>query len=112
MAFTRVSIDYQGLGRYLRGSTELRAALLAHAEVGARFAKSIAPVGPPDDPHRGEFRDSIKAETHTAPGGFVAARITASPIWVEFGRKRHRRYEGSHTLRKTAHYLNSPKRSA
>lgn len=112
MAFTRVSIDYRGIGQYLRGSEELRAALFAHATVGVAFAKSIAPVGPADDPHRGEFRDSISAHTYTAPGGFIAARITAAPLWVEFGRKRVRRYEGAHVLRKTAAYLNSPKRSA
>lgn len=108
----RVEIDYRGIGVYLRESTELRAALLAHAEAGVLFARSIAPVGPADDPHRGDFRDSISAETQTGPGGFIEARISASPLWPEFGRKHREPYAGSHTLRRTGQWLNSPKRSA
>jgi hypothetical protein len=110
--FSRVSISYRGMGEYLRSSGALRSALLAHAEVGVRFAKAIAPVGPRRDPHRTEFRDSIRAESVVTPEGFVAARIVASPVWVEFGRKHVNPYEGSHTLRRTGQYLNSPKRSA
>jgi hypothetical protein len=109
--FSRVSIDYRGLGRYLRESPELRGALLAHAEVGVVFAKSIAPVGPVSDPHRGEFRDSISASSHTGPGGFIEARITAEPVWVEFGRKHREPYDGAHVLRRTGQFLNAPKRS-
>jgi hypothetical protein len=112
MPYTRVSISYRGLGAYLRGSEALQAALLAHAAVGVRFAKAIAPVGPADDPHRGEFRDSIHAEPHKGPGGFIEARIVAEPVWVEFGRKRVNPYQGSHTLKRTGQYLNSPKRRA
>lgn len=110
--FSRVSINYQGLGRYLRESGELRAALFAHAEVGVQFAKSIAPVGGHGDKHPGEFRDSIRAETTTTPGGFVGARIVAAPLWVEFGRKHREPYEGAHVLRRTGQFLNAPKRSA
>lgn len=110
-AFTRVSISFPGIARYLRESTDLRAALLAHAEVGAAHARTIAPVGPERDPHRGDFKASIKAGTHTGPGGFIEARITAEPVWVEFGRKHRERYEGSHTLRRTGQWLNAPKRS-
>lgn len=105
------TVDYAGMGRYLRESPELRAACLAHAEVGVRFAQSIAPVGPADDPHRGEFRDSIHAEAHNAPDGRVGARIYADPIWVEFGRRRTDVYAGAHVLRRTATYLNSPRRT-
>lgn len=112
MGFSRVSISYRGLGEYLRSSGDLRAALLAHATVGVRFAKSIAPVGPARDKHRTEFRDSIRAESTTAPGGYVAARIVAHPVWVEFGRKRVNPYAGAHVLRRTAQYLNAPKRRA
>lgn len=112
MPFSRVSISYRGLGRYLRESGELQAALLAHAEAGVRFAKSIAPVGPARDKHRTEFRDSIHAEAATAPGGYRVAKIVAAPLWVEFGRKHVNPYPGSHTLRRTGEYLNSPKRRA
>lgn len=112
MAWSRVSISYRGIGEYLRGSSELQAALLAHAEQGVRFAKTIAPVGPSRDPHRTEFRDSIHAEPYRAPGGFIEARIVATPVWVEFGRKHVNPYVGSHTLKKTADYLKSPKRRA
>ena len=112
MAFTRVSISYRGMGRYLKESTELQAALLQHAEVGVRFAKSIAPVGPARDPHRTEFRDSIHSMPSILPGGYRTARIVAAPVWVEFGRKHRDPYEGAHTLRQTAQILNSPKRRA
>lgn len=109
MGFTRITIDYQGIGEYLRGSQELQAALLAHAETGVRFAKSIAPVGPARDPHRTQFRDSIHSEPGRGPGGFIQARIVASPVWVEFGRRRVNPYEGSHTLRRTGSFLTSPR---
>lgn len=112
MAWSRVSISYSGIGRYLRESEELQAALLAHAQVGVLFAKSIAPVGPPRDKHKAQFKNSIRAEAATAPGGFRVAKITASPIWVEFGRKHREPYRGSHTLKRTAQYLNAPKRRA
>lgn len=112
MGYSRVSINYRGLGEFMRTSGELKAALRAHAEVGVRFAKSIAPVGPPRDKHRSEFRDSIHSEASEGFDGRQAARIVASPLWVEFGRKHINPYQGSHTLRRTRQYLNAPKRRA
>lgn len=112
MSFRRVSISYRGLGEYLRSSGDLRAALLAHAAVGVRFAKAIAPVGPLRDPHRSEFRDSIHAESTTDAQGHITARIVAQPVWVEFGRKRVNPYMGAHVLGRTKQYLNAPKRRA
>lgn len=112
MGYSRVSINYQGLHDYLWSSEALGAALLAHAEVGVRFAKAIAPVGPARDKHRHEFRDSIRAEPAKGPQGGIAARIVAAPVWAEFGRKHRNPYEGSHTLRRTGQFLNAPKRSA
>jgi hypothetical protein len=112
MPWSRVEIDYQGLHQYLWESEALAAALLAHAEVGVRFAKSIAPVGPARDPHRSEFRDSIHAERARGPQGGIAAKIVAAPPWVEYGRKHVNPYIGSHTLRRTAQFLNAPKRRA
>ncbi len=108
--FTGFKVDVEGMGRYLRESTELAAACLAHAEVGARFAQAIAPVGPAGDPHRGEFRDSIRAELHLGADR-VGARIVAAPLWAEFGRKHRHPYLGAHVLRRTGQYLNAPKRS-
>jgi hypothetical protein len=112
MGFGRVSIDYETLGHWMFESEDLAAALGAHAETGVAFAKSIAPVGPPRDPHRGEFRDSIHAEVSRGTRGGVAARIVAGPLWPEFGRRWTNPYAGSDTLRRTRQYLNSPKRSA
>lgn len=109
---SRVSIDYNGIGRYLRTSEELRVALLAHAEAGAEFARTIAPVGPAGDPHRGEFKASIHAESNVTPGGFIGARITADPLWAEFGRHRVNPYIGAHTLQRAGQFLNAPKRKA
>lgn len=110
VTFTDFTVDREGMGRYLAESTELAAACLAHAEVGVRFAQGIAPVGPADDPHRGEFRDSIRAELHPSTDR-VGARIVAAPIWVEFGRKRRHPYAGAHVLHRTGQFLNAPKRS-
>lgn len=112
--FTNIKVDYQGMGRYLADSPELQGALLAHAEVGVRFAKSIAPVGPARDPHRGQFRDSIHAEPSTTGSGrrTLGARIVADQVYPEFGRKHRARYSGAHTLCITGQFLNSPKRSA
>jgi hypothetical protein len=112
VAFNNVKIDFSGLGSWMRSSDALAAALLAHAEVGVAYAKSIAPVGPDRDPHRGEFRDSIHASVSALQGGHPAARIYANPLWPEFGRKHREPYEGAHTLRQVAAYLNSPERSA
>lgn len=112
MGFSRVSVNYRGMHEYLWTSQALQAALLDHAEVGVRFAKSIAPVGPPRDKHRTAFRDSIHAEAGKGPQGGIAARIVATPLWVEFGRKRRNPYRGALTLRRTGQYLNSPKRRA
>jgi hypothetical protein len=112
MGFSRVSISYRGLGEYMRTSGELRSAFRAHAEVGVRFAKAIAPVGPARDPHRTQFRDSIHIETSFSALDRQAVQIVASPVWAEFGRKRTNRYQGSHTLRRTAQFLNAPKRRA
>lgn len=108
--FTDFKVDYQSMGRYLRSSGELRAAVLTHAEAGVRFAKSIAPVGPARDPHRGQFRDSIHAIPSKTPGGYIAARIVAGPIWPEFGRKHSHPYAGALALRRTVHWLNTAKR--
>jgi hypothetical protein len=112
MRFSRVSVSYRGLGEYMRTSGELRSALRAHAEVGVRFAKAIAPVGPARDKHRTAFRDSIHVETRFSAPDRQAVQIVASPIWVEFGRKRTNPYQGAHTLQRTAQYLNAPKRRA
>lgn len=108
--FTDFTVDYGSMGRYLRTSSELRTAVLRHAESGVVFAKSIAPVGPASDPHRGQFRDSIHAEPSTTTGGYIAARIVADEIWAEFGRRRTHPYAGAYALRRTAHYLNTAKR--
>jgi hypothetical protein len=112
MGFSQISISYSGLGEYMRGSGELRSALLAHAEVGVRYAKAIAPVGPLRDPHRHEFRDSIHSESDEGFDGRQAARIVASPLWVEFGRRHVNPYRGAYVLRRTGQYLNAPKRRA
>ena len=112
MGFTRVSISYRRLHDYLWHSKELEAALVAHAEVGVRFGKSIAPVGPTRDKHRTEFRDSIHAEPGKGPHGGIAAKIVAAPVWVEFGRKHRNPYHGAHTLGRIGDYLNAPRRRA
>lgn len=112
MAFENVTINYDGVSFWLRTSEDLAAALKAHAEVGVAYGKSIAPVGPARDPHRGEFRDSIRSESTTLPGGIRAARIYAGPLWPEFGRHIVNPYQGAHTLRQVRTYLNSPKRRA
>jgi hypothetical protein len=112
MAWSRVEINYRGIHDYLWTSKELGSALLAHAETGAAFARSIAPTGPPRDKHKGEFKASIRARQGRGPQGGIAAIIEASPSWVEFGRKHREPYHGAHVLGRTAQFLNAPKRRA
>jgi hypothetical protein len=107
--FTWVTIDYRGMGVYLRTSPDLRAAVMAHANKGAQLARAIAPVGPARDPHRGQFKASIQGSASTGWDGRIVARITADPVWVEFGRTRTHRYIGAHTLRKAAALLSAPR---
>lgn len=109
MGFTRFDYDYDGMGAYLRSSTDLSAAVKAHAQVGVDFARAIAPVGPPRDPHRGAFKASLHVEDDTGTDGRVGARIVGSPPWVEFGRPHTHPYRGAHILGVTRRYLNTAK---
>lgn len=54
--------DYRGVGEYMRTDPDLARALHDRAELALAFAKSIAPVGTPQegDRHPGHFRDSLE----------------------------------------------------
>lgn len=54
--------SYSGLGALLRGP-EMQAEMKRRAYKIAIAATADAPVGPPDDPHRGEYRDSFHVES-------------------------------------------------
>ena len=65
--------DHHGLGEVLL-SPEMYAALEAAGERAANFARANAPVGqPPDDPHPGRYRASIRVERATSFKGKRAA---------------------------------------
>lgn len=48
-----------GMGEFLRG-VELQAEMRRRAEKIATVAEATAPVGPPSDPHHGEYRASFE----------------------------------------------------
>lgn len=54
--------SYEGLGALLRGP-EMQAEMKRRAEKIEAAAIADAPVGPPSDPHRGEYRDSFKVSS-------------------------------------------------
>lgn len=107
--------DMRGIGRYAREGTELAACIRSRAELGARMARAIAPIGI-DSPDPGEFRRSIHVEHHPVRGrhGLVVGyRIVADArdaVWAEIGRTRKRPYEGHRTLRTVAKALSTPRR--
>ena len=110
----RYNYDYNGMGRYLRTSGELQSAALNFAKDIANVARSTAPVGGRGDKHPGQFRDSIHAETHPTSRGAIGARVVADSndaIWAEIGRRRSRRYEGSHTLKRAGQAMSARRRS-
>lgn len=110
-------MDEQGLNRYLNGERSLRRFLRQRAELGAKVAKALAPVGT-DSPSPGEFRDSIHvapADNHvrTKHGLVPGVRIVADSrdaVWAEFGRKRRNPYRGARAMGRMASFLNTPKR--
>lgn len=104
----------KNLNRYARESSELKAVIRSRAELGARMAQKIAPVGI-DSPNPGEFKRSIRVIEHMVRDEFgmiIGFRIIADSrdaVWAEFGRTKVNPYEGSHTLGKVARYLNTRK---
>lgn len=82
--------NYRGLGELLRGP-EMVAHMLARVERAKVAAESEAPVGPPSDPHRGEYKDSFRAEAapeKSAKGERAVGRLTNSAphaVDVEYG---------------------------
>jgi hypothetical protein len=57
------------------------------AETAAALAQATAPVGSGDDPHPGQFRDSIKAASGTDIRGAYGRVLTDDPAgaYIEFG---------------------------
>lgn len=66
---SRFDYNYVGVGEYMRTDPELVAGLRARADLALAFAKSIAPVGTPQehDHHPGHYRDSLEVR---GPVGF------------------------------------------
>lgn len=115
----RYRMDQDGLEQYALRSPHLRMIIRKRAELGAKVAKALAPIGT-DSPNPGEFRDSIHIERSFARVRVgntwrwrMAYRIVADSrdaVWAEFGRTRTRRYRGAHALGRMAGFLNAPKR--
>lgn len=105
--------DQVALEVYLQTDPTLRAALLAEAERGVLFAKSIAPVGKKEHKLKsgyveqpGDYRDSIHA-TVTQGHRRQVAHVEATDykrFWVEYGAKHMPKYA---VLRKTKDHLES-----
>ncbi|MGH3099319.1 MAG: hypothetical protein ACRDMV_25340 [Streptosporangiales bacterium] len=104
----KLKIDYRpnfsGVHRLLMGP-EMRAMLHGRAEQGKRFAESIAPVGGPDDPHRGEYKSSFVVEDGTYRGRrgeerpeARLANVSSYGAYVEW-------LDGYHVLARTVDYI-------
>lgn len=82
-------LDYAGLGLYLNSSPELQEALNKTASAGADKIRPYAPVGPPSDPHRGDYQRSLRGEEGKgAKADRLGSRIVAAVDWAaahEFG---------------------------
>lgn len=63
----------------LAASAEIRGELERTAQKVAETAQQIAPVGSADDPHPGEFRDSIHAE------GTIVVADDPNAVFIIFG---------------------------
>lgn len=61
---TRFEYSYSGVGEFMRTDPDLAASVRARAELALQFARSIAPVGTPQehDHHPGHYRDSLKVQ--------------------------------------------------
>jgi hypothetical protein len=82
--------SYEGLGQLLR-SEEMKAEMLRRAEKVAEMARTIAPVGPESDPHRGDYKAAIKASAdvrRTQATERAEGRVEVDVPWaifVEYG---------------------------
>lgn len=76
---TLSSMDFEGMGEVLRTSPELADALYKVADRGAEHARSIAPVGKPnEDKHSGRYIEMLHVTDGTSDvGDRQAARIVA-----------------------------------
>lgn len=54
--------NHSGLGELLRGA-ELQAEMHRRAERIKEAAEASAPVGPPSDPHRGQYKGSFEVDS-------------------------------------------------
>jgi hypothetical protein len=84
--------SYTGLGELLT-SPEMQAAMLAKVEKAKNYAEALSPVGPPDDPHRGQYRASWEVESgvREQPSRRAYGRLTNTADYaasVEFGNSR------------------------
>lgn len=71
-------------GEPIKVDDELLADMLALAEDAAEYARSIAPVGDPnEDPHSGAYRDNIVVE-QKGNNVYVAFNDPKSH-WIEYG---------------------------
>lgn len=99
----RYKPDHAGIGALLT-SSEMQDVVRQVAEKGADYARTIAPIGGPRDPARGEFKASFSVDV-VVNGGLkgdrAEARITNS--------SEHERltdvFDGYHVLADTAEWL-------
>src|SRR5438105_3134220 len=66
---------------------EMLAVCLVRTEAAKEVAHATAPVGTGDDPHPGEFRDSIDATANVDAIGAFGRLLTTDPAgaYIEFG---------------------------
>jgi hypothetical protein len=101
----RFVYDYQGVGAWMRTDPTLAAAVRARADLAAELAKSLAPVGTPEegDHHPGHFRDSIDVEGPIRLRDRLGFGITSSADYADAVEANH------HVFEAVRHALSDPR---
>ena len=90
-----------GLGEFMRTSPGLRGVLESKVNRMKEFGEAVAPVGPPGDPHRGEYKASFHADVRVDKPFKGEPRLMGF-VWneaphaaaVEYGRGGRSNHEG------------------
>ena len=104
MSGSTFTADYSGI-RQMLNMDEMKAMVMSRAELVAKVATGIAPVGDDADPHRGEYKAGFDTELnehggkrHDRPEGICFNRShnpVMVPLYVEKGTSD---MEGEHVL--------------
>jgi hypothetical protein len=103
---TKYTPDREGIGEMLK-SAEMQAHMRGRAEKIAAAAEAMSPVGPPGDPHIGNYASSweVSSGVRHWPSGRAYGRVENTADYaakIEYGDKTGRGHrEGQHVLGKS-----------